>query len=279
MYKQKRAVIVNDLSGIGKCSLSVAIPLLSVLDIEACALPTAVLSNQTAFDKFSFLDLSDSMKNTIEIWKETNEHFDAIYTGFLGSKDQIEIIKDLVKFNDEALFIVDPVMGDNGAMYDTYTKELCNSVRELVSMADIITPNITEAKILLDENLDYFDINNLKIDEIKSIAKSLSKLGPKYVIITGILIDDNILNILYIKEKDDFYIEKYFYNNYSYSGTGDIFASLITGYSLKGYDIKIALKKASSFIKKAIDKTIHNLRDPRYGVQFESILKEVLLDE
>ena len=279
MCKQKRVVIVNDLSGIGKCSLSVAIPLLSVLNIEACALPTAVLSNQTAFDKFSFFDLTDSMKNTIEVWKETNEYFDGIYTGFLGSKDQIELIKDLVKFNDKALFIVDPVMGDNGAIYDTYTKELCDSVRELVSMADIITPNLTEANILLDKNLDGLDISNITIKEAKSMAKSLSNLGPKYVIITGVIIDDEILNILYIKKSDEFYIEKFSYNNYSYSGTGDIFASLITGYFLRGYDIKLALKKASSFIKKAIDKTIPTLRDPRYGVQFESILKEVLLDE
>lgn len=279
MCKQKRAVIVNDLSGIGKCSLSVAIPLLSVLNIEVCALPTAVLSNQTAFDKFSFLDLSDNMKSAIEVWKETNEHFDGIYTGFLGSKEQIELIKDLVKFNDKTLFIVDPVMGDNGAIYDTYTKELCDSIKELVSMADIITPNITEANILLNKNLDEFDISNVTIEEAKSMAKSLSSLGPRYVIITGVIIDDEILNVLYIKESDEFYIEKYHYNNYSYSGTGDIFASLITGYFLRGYDIKLALKKASIFIKKAIDKTIPTLRDPRYGVQFESILKEVLLDE
>lgn len=279
MCKQKRAVIVNDFSGIGKCSLSVAIPLLSVLNIESCALPTAVLSNQTAFDKFSFLDLTDSMKNTIEVWKETNEHFDGIYTGFLGSKDQIELIKDLVKFNDKALFIVDPVMGDNGAIYDTYTKELCDSIRELVSMADIITPNITEANILLDKNLDEFDISNLTLKEVKSMAKSLSSFGPKYIIITGVIINDEILNILYIKETDEFYVEGFNYNNYSYSGTGDIFASLITGYFLRGYDIKLSLKKTSSFIKNAIDKTIPTLKDPRYGVQFESILKEVLLDE
>lgn len=279
MNRQKRAAIINDLSGIGKCSLSVAIPLLSIFNIEACPLPTAILSNQTGFDKFSFYDLSASMRDTLEIWQENNEHFDAIYTGFLGSENQIDMIEKLIKFNNKGIVIVDPVMGDNGSMYDTYTLSLCNKVRELVSMADIITPNITEAVILAEEDLNEYNINNIDINKAKSIAKSLSKLGPKYIIITGIIIGSNIFNILYIKEKDEFYMEKSPYNNYSYSGTGDIFASLITGYVLKGDDIKVAVRKASNFISKAINRTIKLSTDPRYGIQFEGILKEILLDE
>lgn len=279
MNRQKRAAIINDLSGIGKCSLAVAIPLLSIFNIEACPLPTAILSNQTGFDKFSFYDLSASMRDTLEIWQENNEHFDAIYTGFLGSENQIDMIEKLIKFNNKGIVIVDPVMGDNGSMYDTYTLSLCNKVRKLVSMADIITPNITEAVILAEEDLNEYNINNIDINKAKSIAKSLSKLGPKYIIITGIIIGSNIFNILYIKEKDEFYMEKSPYNNYSYSGTGDIFASLITGYVLKGDDIKVAVRKASNFISKAINRTIKLSTDPRYGIQFEGILKEILLDE
>lgn len=277
--KQKRVAVVNDLSGIGKCSLAVAIPLLSVLNIETCPLPTAVLSNQTGFDKFSFYDLSISMKNSLEVWQKSNERFDAIYTGFLGSENQIDMIENLIKLNNGALVIVDPIMGDNGSMYDTYTLSLCDKVKELVSMADIITPNLTEAIILSEKNIVECNINNMSINKSKSIAKSLSKLGPNYVIITGVIIDDNILNILYIKETDEFYLEKSPYNNCSYSGTGDIFTSLIAGYVLKGVDIKIAVKKASDFISKAINRTTLISKDPRYGVQFEGILREILLDE
>ncbi len=277
--RQKRVAVINDLSGIGKCSLAVALPILSVFNIATCPLPTAVLSNQTGFNKFSFYDLSTSMRNVLEIWNKSNEHFDSIYTGFLGSEDQIDMIENLIKFNNEALVIVDPVMGDNGSMYDTYTLSLCNKVKELVSMADIITPNITEAIILAEENLDKYNSNNIDINKAKSIAKSLSKLGPNYVIITGIIVDNNIFNILYIKETDEFCLEKSPYHNYSYSGTGDIFTSLITGYVLKGVDIKLAMKRASNFISKAINRTVRISTDPKYGIQFEGILKEILLDE
>lgn len=279
MNRQKRVAIINDLSGIGKCSLAVALPLLSVLNIEACPLPTAVLSNQTGFDEFSFYDLSDSMKDTLEIWQRSNEHFDAIYTGFLCSEEQIEMIEKLIRFNNKAIVIVDPVMGDNGDIYNTYTVELCNKIKELVCMADIITPNITEAIILAENNFKEINIDNIDINKVKSIAKSLSKLGPSYVVITGVIVDNSIFNILYSKDKDEFHLEESPYHNCSYSGTGDIFTSLITGYILKGFNIKVAIKKASKFISKALDKTINDSTDPRYGIQFEGILKEVLLDE
>ncbi|GAA0069279.1 pyridoxamine kinase [Clostridium sardiniense] len=279
MNRQKRVAIINDLSGIGKCSLAVALPLLSVLNIEACPLPTAVLSNQTGFDEFSFYDLSDSMKNTLEIWQRSNEHFDAIYTGFLGSEEQIEMIEKLIRFNNKAIVIVDPVMGDNGDIYNTYTVALCNKIKELVCMADIITPNITEAIILAENNFKEINIDNIDINKVKSIAKYLSKLGPSYVVITGVIVDNSIFNILYSKDTDEFHLEKSPYYNCSYSGTGDIFTSLITGYILKGFNIKVAIKKASKFISKALDKTINVSTDPRYGIQFEGILKEVLLDE
>lgn len=279
MNRQKRVAIINDLSGIGKCSLAVALPLFSVLNIEACLLPTAVLSNQTGFDEFSFYDLSDSMKDTLEIWQRSNEHFDAIYTGFLGSEEQIEMIEKLIRFNNKAIVIVDPVMGDNGDIYNTYTVALCNKIKELVCMADIITPNITEAIILAENNFKEINIDNIDINKVKSIAKSLSKLGPSYVVITGVIVDNSIFNILYSKDTDEFHLEKSPYYNCSYSGTGDIFTSLITGYILKGFNIKVAIKKASKFISKALDKTINVSTDPRYGIQFEGILKEVLLDE
>lgn len=279
MNRQKRVAIINDLSGIGKCSLAVALPLLSVLNIEACPLPTAVLSNQTGFDEFSFYDLSDSMKDTLEIWQRSNEHFDAIYTGFLGSEEQIEMIEKLIRFNNKAIVIVDPVMGDNGDIYNTYTVALCNKIKELVCMADIITPNITEAIILAENNFKEINIDNIDINKVKSIAKSLSKLGPSYIVITGVIVDNSIFNILYSKDTDEFHLEKSPYYNCSYSGTGDIFTSLIIGYILKGFNIKVAIKKASKFISKALNKTINVSTDPRYGIQFEGILKEVLLDE
>ena len=147
----KKVATINDLSGIGRCSLTAAIPILSTLGVQCCPFPTAILSSQTEFDKFSFLDITNEMNNYKNVWKELNINFDCIYSGFLGSEKQIDIVLDFVLDNKDSLIVIDPVMGDNGILYDTFTENMCNKMKELVSIASIVTPNLTEACILTGE--------------------------------------------------------------------------------------------------------------------------------
>lgn len=272
---KKRVVVINDLSGIGKCSLTVAIPLLSALNIEVCPVPTAILSNQTGFNEYSFLDLTDNMKEYLNIWQKNEEHFDCIYTGFLASDEQIDIIKNFIKFNSNAMVVVDPIMGDDGVEYDTHKNGICTKMKELINVADIVTPNITEAMILLDKK---GNIKNLSIDNIKDLAIDISKIGPKIVIITGIILNNQIINIIYNKNNNKFSLIELPYNNISYSGTGDIFSSLITGFVMNGLDIEIAAKKASNFILKSIEETKNTERNPKYGIEFENLIKDLVVD-
>ena len=144
----KKVATINDLSGIGRCSLTAALPILSTLGVQCCPFPTAILSSQTEFDKFSFLDITNEMNNYKNVWKELNINFDCIYSGFLGSEKQIDIVLDFVLDNKDSLIVIDPVMGDNGILYDTFTENMCNKMKELVSIASIVTPNLTEACIL-----------------------------------------------------------------------------------------------------------------------------------
>ncbi|MBM6861294.1 bifunctional hydroxymethylpyrimidine kinase/phosphomethylpyrimidine kinase, partial [Clostridium saudiense] len=148
----KKVAAVHDLAGIGRCSLTAAIPILSVLGVQACPLPTAILSCQTDYPRFHFFDFTDEMKPYIDTWNSMELKFDGIYSGFLGSEEQINIVIDLIEKHNDALIVVDPVMGDNGEKYKTYTVEMCDRVRELVRHADVVTPNLTECCILTDRS-------------------------------------------------------------------------------------------------------------------------------
>lgn len=274
MIRQKRVVVINDLSGLGKCSLTVSISILSALNIQPCPIPTAILSNQTQFNEYSFYDFTNNMKDYIKIWEKQKENFDAIYTGFLGSYNQINIILEFIKKQRDTLIIVDPVMGDNGEIYETYNKDMCNKMKELVSLSYIVTPNITEACILADEKLD---IENLTNDYLKRLGKKIANLGPKYVIITGIINKNKISNILYDKEKNEIYRITTKFNNTSYSGTGDIFASMLTALILNGNSVYKSMEITTNFISKAIEYTNKFKINPNYGIYYEKFLREVII--
>lgn len=274
MINQKRVVVINDLSGLGKCSLTVSISILSALNIQPCPIPTAILSNQTQFNEYSFYDFTNNMKDYIKIWEKQKEKFDAIYTGFLGSYNQIDIILEFIKKQRDTLIIVDPVMGDNGEIYETYNKYMCNKMKELVSLSYIVTPNITEAFILADEKLD---IENLTNYDLKRLGKKIANLGPKYVIITGIINKNKISNVLYDKEKNEIYRVTTKFNNISYSGTGDIFASMLTALILNGNSVYKSMEITTNFISKAIQYTNKFNIDPNYGIYYEKFLREVII--
>ena len=267
----KKVAAINDLSGIGKCSLTVAIPILSSLKVQCCPFPTAILSSQTGFSEYTFLDLTNEMEKYSNTWKKLNLNIDTIYSGFLGSSSQIDIVRNFIKSNPHAFVIVDPVLGDNGELYPIFNNDTCTKMKDLVIHSNLITPNITEACLLL--NKDYKD--NFSEEEVITIAKKLSELGPSKVIITGIIRDNMIYNLSYDKEEDKAFTYGLEYNKCSYSGTGDIFVSIICGLITNNYDLEFAVKTASDFIYKCVSYTSKYEDDRNQGVMFEMFLNDL----
>lgn len=270
----KRVAVINDISGIGKCSLTASIPIFSCLGVEVCPFITAVLSNQTAFSSYSFYDFTEHMRAYKEGWDKLNIKFDGIYSGFLGSEDQVELILDFIKEHKEALIVVDPVMGDDGVAYSTYTNEMCEKMKELVSVAHVITPNLTEACILTNRK---YDLENMTEEILKTICLELRELGPSKIVITGISREEEITNFFYDGESNEFGKYTTAYNKKYFSGTGDIFSSIVCGMILKGYNLKDAIKMASDFIYKSVEFTSRKEIDGNYGVRFEPFLRDLIL--
>ena len=195
----KKVVAIHDISGLGRCSLTAVIPILSVLGVQPCPFPTAILSCQTGYSNFSFLDLTEEMINYKNSWDELGFAFDGVYSGFLGSEKQIDIVKELIVSQNISFVLIDPVMGDNGTIYKTYTEAMCSKMKELVSLATVTTPNITEACILLGKQ---YKNGEYSLEEIEEIAKGIGVLGPKKVVITGIIKGSEIINFAYDMDED-----------------------------------------------------------------------------
>ena len=274
MEKVKKVAIINDLSGIGRCSLTAAIPILSALGVQACPFPTAILSNQTEFDSFTFLDLTNEMVNYKNGLYKLGIEFDCIYSGFLGSENQIDIVLDFAKENQKSLIVVDPVMGDNGIIYDTFNDKMCLKMKELISIADIVTPNLTEACILTKKEYKKYDTSD---EEVEYMAREIAKMGPEKVIITGIIRKNKIYNFAYDRKIDKFLKVSTEYNNKSYSGTGDIFTSIIIGFLLNNHNLNFAIENASNYICNVIEYTSKFDTNPKEGIMFERFLKELIL--
>lgn len=268
----KKIIAIHDLSGIGRCSLTVAIPILSALKVQCCPLPTAILSSQTGYPEYTFLELTNEMKKQSKVWKNLKVNFDCIYSGFLGSENQVEIVSKFIKEHKDAFIVVDPVMGDDGVMYPIFSEKMRVKIKNLVNLANLTTPNLTEACFLT--NRDYTKKDYTK-SELIQIAKDLSELGPSKVVITGIIYNDFILNLSYDKDLDEHFFNSIEYNNLSYSGTGDIFTSIICGMLNNGYDLKFAVLTASNFIYKSIKYTSKFNTDRNDGVMFEMFLNDL----
>ena len=268
MYTVPKVAAINDMSGVGRCSLTIAIPVLSVMGVQCCPLPTAILSRHTGFESFYFKDLTEILPQYIENWKESKIEFDAIYSGFLGSYEQIRITEELIKaYDKKPLCIVDTVMGDNGHIYSTYTEEMCTEMKRLVSLADVITPNVTEACHLTGTEYTGENIS-LKIAE--QLAEKLCEIGTKSVVITGIDNGDTLVNFIYENGKaTPVSIPK---SKKVFSGTGDIFASVLTGSLVKGNSLITATKTASDYIYRCLEFTIKNNTPVSEGVLFEPLL-------
>ena len=275
----KKVAALNDISGFGKCSLSAAIPIISSLGVQACPLPTAVLSNQTCYESFYMCDLTEHMDGIINKWKELGFDFDGIYTGYIAGEKQAEKILEFVKDfkKEDTVFIADPVMGDEGEIYPNFTEELCRKIKLIAQKADIITPNITELGILSGKGADY--VFKLKkdgsfLEKIHSLAKEVLQGNIKEVIVTGIIYDDGNGEMFCnaIVDKNGMSLVKSPVLKGSYSGTGDILASTICACAVRGIDVKKALRLASDFIYKAVEDTIKDGTDVHDGVNFEKFL-------
>ena len=265
---------IHDLSGYGRASLTVAIPVLSAMGIQVCPLPTSVLSTQTSgFTDYSFADFTDNMEKVIQHWKKLDIKFDAVYTGFLGSGRQISIIEDFIRFfrKERQIVVVDPVMGDNGKSYDTIDDGIINGMKSLVSLADIITPNVTEASMLIGE-----DVRLDSDKHRKTVLKKLSEMGPDRVVITSVPEKNNRMSVIaYERNTESFWKMEHNFIDAYYPGTGDIFTSVLTGALLNGESFPMAMNKAVSFLSLAI-KTSYGYNIPRRnGVMFERVISEL----
>ena len=265
----KKIVTIQDISCVGKCSLTVALPIISAMGIETCILPTAVLSTHTAFKKFTFRDLTEDISRISDVWKKENISFDAIYTGYLGSIEQIEILKNFFKeFKTNTSFIfADPAMADNGKLYSGFNIEFTQKMKELCAISDIIAPNITECCFML--NKEYKE--EYSENEIKEMLIELTNLGPEIVILTGVSFNKNELGVMgYNKNKKEFY--SYFKERIpvKYHGTGDVFASAFVGAYANGKSLEESIKIAVDYVWETINDTYIEKKENAYGVNFEN---------
>ncbi len=269
MSIQKRVAAIHDLSGFGRCSLSVIMPVMSAEGIQVCPVPTAILSTHTGgFEGVVFKDLTDYIMPCLAQYKSLGIDFDAVYSGFLASEAQIDHCLEFYSAYPNALKVVDPVMGDHGRPYKTYSKELCYRMNELVSIADVITPNVTEAAILLGEEFP----NELNQSGAK---KWLARLGERarIVVITSVNMADGVLsNIGFDRDTSSFWRVDTEYIPVNYPGTGDIFSSVLTASLLKGDSLPIAINRATAFTQIAIKTTFSYASEPKNGVMLESVL-------
>ncbi len=269
---QKKIAVINDFCGFGRCSLAVALPIISALKIQCCPLPTSIFSNHTGFKSFHFTDYTEHMPNYIEEWSKLELSFNGIITGFLGSYEQIEIVKGFLQNfkTKDTITVIDPVMGDNGRLYSTYSPLLAEKMSDLVPFADILTPNLTEACILT--NTEYSA--QMGNDEVFCICKKLSDMGPEKIIISGIERGEDLENFIFEAGKEPVIVREHRVGPCR-SGTGDVFSSIIAADAVNGVELTESVKHASSFIAKALRRTVE-LRIPSTdGICFEEFLTEI----
>ena len=271
--KVKKVAAIHDLSGMGRVSLTVVIPILSSMGFQVCPLPTAILSNHTQYPDFTFLDLTDEMPRIIAEWKRLEVEFDAIYTGYLGSPRQIQIVSDFIRDfrRKDSLTVIDPVLGDNGKLYSNFNESMVVEMQHLVTHADVITPNLTELFYLLDRP----DKESNTDQELKEYLRCLSDKGPEVVIITSVpVLDEPHKTSVYAYNRRG---NRYWkitcpYLPAHYPGTGDTFTSVITGALLQGDSLPIALDRATQFILQGIRATFGYEYDNREGILLEKVL-------
>lgn len=277
----KRIAVIGDISGFGRCSLTASIPVISSLGIECCPFPTAVLSAQTGYSSYHFVDLTSEFTAYENEWEKLGYSFDGILTGYIASPLQADLIASFIKkFKSEnTVLLVDPVMADDGEIYGTYSNELCSKLSKIAEKADIITPNLTELCILT--GADYSEITSKEndsdyLDLIRGEAEKMLSKTLKSVIVTGVRYKGEIYNL--VCEKKGYSQVKSQIFGGSYSGTGDLFASVICAKAVLGVPLKTAVETASKFLEKSVQSSFNEGTDRNDGINFQEYL-EVLKNE
>ncbi len=267
----KRIVTIQDISCVGKCSLTVALPIISAMGVEAAILPTAVLSTHTMFKNFTCKDLTDQIEPIAKHWKKEDFKFDAVYTGYLGSFEQIDLMKKFFEdFKTESnILFVDPAMADNGKLYPAFDEAFAKHMATLCAKADIIVPNITEACFMtgMAYKTDYDE------EYVKALLTRLSDLGAKIAILTGVSFEAGKTGVMgYDSSTGEFSYYEHDKLPVSFHGTGDIFSSTCVGAMMNGMDWKEAVKVAADYTAECIRLTLEDPAKPWYGVNFEQAI-------
>ena len=272
----KRIISIQDISCVGKCSLTVALPIISAMGVETAILPTAVLSTHTVFKDFTFRDLTCDITPIAEHWKREKFNFDAIYTGYLGSFEQLDLVSKFFadfKTPDNLIF-VDPVMADNGKLYPGFTPEFAVAMAKLCKQADVVVPNLTEAAFMLGEPCCLAGYDQAYIE---STLKKLTAFGAKCAVLTGVSFEAGKVGFMgYDSVKDEFFSYYHRRIDVSFHGTGDVFASTAVGALTRGYDLGSALKIAADYTVDCIERTMADPDHDDYGVEFEKAIPALL---
>ena len=268
---------VHDLSGVGRCALTVVIPVLAAMGLQPCPLPTAVLSSHTGgYTGMAVKDLTDFMPGYIAHWKSLDLKFDALYTGYLACEAQSDLVLDLFawqKRQGKPFIVVDPVMGDEGELYSTMTMAMAREMRRLCAMADVITPNLTEAHLLLGE--DYRSAPRSPA-QVRDMLSALLDLGPENALITSMPVENGLANVCMRRGDAGYYQCAYPMLPVQYPGTGDLFASIVLGALLRGETLAGASRRAVEFVQRCVERTLLAGTPPLEGVEYEPMLGELI---
>lgn len=277
--KAPHVAAVHDLSGVGRCALSIVLPVLSAMGCWCSPLPTAYLSASTIYptsDHFVVHDLTQEMEGSLAHWQELGVSFDAIYSGFVGSLRQIGVVRDfLTRFREaHTLVMVDPVMADHGKTYRTYTPEMCREMSDLARLADVITPNLTEGAILLGEPMDHTPSTEV---ELRGWLERLSLNGTRSVILTGVHPSlHDVGAACFDRDTGEISLHAVHEEPAQFPGTGDLFASVALGSLLKGATLEKATAEAVAFVGRCARYTLELGTPIPEGVQFEALLRELM---
>lgn len=274
--KTKRVLAVHDLCSFGRCSLTAAIPVISAMGMQVCPLPTAFFSNNLTYGEFTFHDFTDKMTGFMDRWEKLGFRYDAVYSGFLASVEQIEVVRDAARrfaSHEESLVVVDPAMGDDGKLYPVFGPEYVDAMRTLVKEATLITPNFTEACFLLGESCGTAVPSS---EALRAMTEKLAALGAKQVVITSVPAGENEIKVVSFDSVAGEYAERTTPRiPFTTCGTGDLFTSVVTGALLRGETLAAASALAMRFVSRVMEFTLASGSDPREGVIVEPCLKEL----
>ena len=273
MKRTPRVAAIHDLSGFGRCSLTIVMPVLSAMGIQCCPLPTAYLSTHTGgFTGNTFLDMTGELERAMEHWERLDLTFEAVYTGFMGNEKQMALAADFIRAvrRPGMIAVVDPVMGDHGKRYRTYTPEMCQAMKTLAGAGDVIVPNLTEAALLLD--VPYGSLSPTEAG-FRRTAEALSRGGERSVVLTGVsLAPGQTGAACFDRESGEVSFVQTDFVARAFHGTGDLFASVLTGALVRGDALRAAAAKAAAFVRLCAAHTAPQDLPAREGIDFEPLL-------